>query len=87
MKKALKAYKNPEFLGSPEARTIRMLAEYLEPESRLKKFNIEDTIVFFGSARIKPPADARACRDEPAAENKPGGHRARCRPGCGPNRA
>ena len=64
MKKALKAYKNPEFLGSPEARTIRMLAEYLEPETRLRKFNIEDTIVFFGSARIKPPADARACRDE-----------------------
>jgi uncharacterized protein (TIGR00730 family) len=64
MKKALKAYKNPEFLGSPEARTIRMLAEYLEPESRLKKLNIEDTIVFFGSARIKPAADATACRDE-----------------------
>ena len=63
MKKALKAYKNPEFLGSPEARTIRMLAEYMEPESRLKKFNIEDTIVFFGSARIKPRAEARACRD------------------------
>ncbi len=41
-----------------------MLAEYLEPESRLKKFNIEDTIVFFGSARIKPPAETIACRDE-----------------------
>ncbi|MCX5900278.1 MAG: LOG family protein [Proteobacteria bacterium] len=59
MKKAPKAYKNPEFLGSPEARTIRMLAEYLEPESRLKKFNIEDTIVFFGSARTRPPAEAQ----------------------------
>ena len=40
-----------------------MLAEYLEPESRFEKFNIEDTIVFFGSARIKPPADARVYRD------------------------
>jgi len=63
MKKIQKAYKNPAFLGSPEARTIRMLAEYLEPESRLTKFNIEDTIVFFGSARIKPPAEARARLD------------------------
>ena len=63
MKKAAKAYKNREFIASPEARTIRMLAEYLEPESRFAKFNIEDTIVFFGSARIRPPAEARARLD------------------------
>lgn len=60
MKKPQKAYKNPAFLGSPEARTLRMLAEYLEPESRLEKLKIQDTIVFFGSARIIEPARARA---------------------------
>jgi len=59
MKHTVKAYKNAEFLNSPEARTIRMLAEYLEPESRFRKYNIRDTIVFFGSARIVPPDRAR----------------------------
>ena len=38
MKSAPKAYKNPEFLNSPQARTIRILAEYLEPESRFEKY-------------------------------------------------
>ncbi len=47
-----KAYKNLEFLNSPDARPIRILSEFLEPKSRFDKFNIKDTIVFFGSARI-----------------------------------
>ena len=63
MKSAPKAYKNSEFLNSPQARTIRMLAEYLEPESRFEKYNIQDTVVFFGSARIQPPEQARRHRD------------------------
>jgi hypothetical protein len=46
-----KAYRNISFLTSPEARTIRLLSEYLEPEARFAKFHVEDTIVFFGSAR------------------------------------
>jgi uncharacterized protein (TIGR00730 family) len=50
-----KAYRNAEFLGSREARTIRILSEYLEPERRLRHYHVEDTIVFFGSARAKPP--------------------------------
>jgi hypothetical protein len=58
MKYAPKAYKNAEFLNSPQARTIRILAEYLEPESRFEKYNIQDTVVFFGSARIRPPEQA-----------------------------
>jgi uncharacterized protein (TIGR00730 family) len=49
-----KAYKDLEFLNSPDARTIRMLAEFLEPQRRFRAANIKDTIVFFGSARIKP---------------------------------
>lgn len=48
----LKAYKNPEFLNSPEARIVRIIAEFLEPQSRFKKLNIKDTIVFFGSSRF-----------------------------------
>ncbi len=47
-----KAYKNLDFLTSPDARTIRILSEFYEPEHRFKKFNIVDTIVFFGSARL-----------------------------------
>ncbi|OQY28570.1 MAG: Rossman fold protein, TIGR00730 family [Candidatus Cloacimonetes bacterium 4572_55] len=53
-----KAYKKKEFLSSPEARTIRILAEYLEPESRFRKHHVEDTIVFFGSARTLSPEEA-----------------------------
>jgi uncharacterized protein (TIGR00730 family) len=52
VKKAVKAYKNPGFLGSSDARTIRILSEYLEPAARFRKLNIKDTIVFYGSARV-----------------------------------
>ena len=47
-----KAYKNQDFLNSADARTLRLLAEYLEPQSRFRKEKIRDTIVFFGSARL-----------------------------------
>ncbi len=56
--KAPKAYKNAEFLNSPQARALRMLAEFAEPQSRFYKENIKDTIVFFGSARIKPKKES-----------------------------
>jgi uncharacterized protein (TIGR00730 family) len=46
------AYLYPEFLESPEARPIRILAEYLEPLRRFKEQQIQDTVVFFGSARV-----------------------------------
>jgi uncharacterized protein (TIGR00730 family) len=46
------AYMDPAFLESDEARPIRILAEYLEPLRRLKAQNIQDTVVFFGSARV-----------------------------------
>ena len=46
------AYLDPVFLESEEARPIRILAEYLEPLDRFKAQNIQDTVVFFGSARI-----------------------------------
>src|SRR5947207_4926104 len=46
------AYLYPEFLESAEARPIRILSEYLEPLRRFKEQKIQDTAVFFGSARI-----------------------------------
>lgn len=45
------AYHDLEFLDSAEARPIRILAEYLEPLKRFRTENIQDTVVFFGSAR------------------------------------
>lgn len=52
LEKAPKAYHNEEFLNSPFARPVRLLTEYIEPYARLKYFDVKDTIVFFGSARI-----------------------------------
>jgi len=46
-----KVYADPEFVNSPEARTIRILAEYLGPLRQFRREKIKDTIVFFGSAR------------------------------------
>jgi len=57
--KALKAYKNMDFINSGDARVIRILAELLEPMQRFRKQNINDTIVFFGSARTKSPIEAK----------------------------
>ncbi len=48
----LKAYHNEGFLNSRDARPLRILAEYLEPESRFGYYRVEDTIVFMGSARL-----------------------------------
>ena len=52
------AYLDPEFLESEEARPIRVLAEYLEPRRRFKAQNIQDTVVFFGSARVHSREEA-----------------------------
>jgi hypothetical protein len=46
------AYLNEEFLETAEARPIRILSEYLEPLRRFKEQKIQDTVVFFGSARV-----------------------------------
>jgi uncharacterized protein (TIGR00730 family) len=55
-----KAYANQNFLNSPDGRTIRLIAEYLEPLQRLRKHRIKDTVVFFGSARILSHDEAEA---------------------------
>ena len=54
------AYLLPEFLESDEARPLRILAEYLEPLRRFRDQDIQDTVVFFGSARIRSGECARA---------------------------
>jgi uncharacterized protein (TIGR00730 family) len=46
-------HEDPEFLQSTPARPVRILTEYLQPMMQLKKENIGDTIVMFGSARIE----------------------------------
>ena len=46
------AYLYEEFLESAEGRPIRILAEYLEPLRRFQAQKIQDTVVFFGSARV-----------------------------------
>ena len=51
---------NTEFLKGPSARTIRILAEYLEPAERLRRAGIRDTIGFFGSAGSPSPEPAPA---------------------------
>jgi hypothetical protein len=46
------AYFNPEFLNSPDGRILRILSEYAQPLSRFRREKIQDTVVFFGSARF-----------------------------------
>jgi len=46
------AYLNEKFLNSPDARALRILAEYLEPLAHFRREKIRDTVVFFGSARL-----------------------------------
>lgn len=62
----VKAYRNVPFLNSRDARPLRILSEYLEPDARFEDLEVSDTIVFFGSARI-PPRDDAAARLRPRA--------------------
>jgi uncharacterized protein (TIGR00730 family) len=52
LKSAPVAYQNEPFLNSPDGRILRMLAEYQEPLARFRREQIQDTVVFFGSARF-----------------------------------
>jgi len=48
-----KAYEDEDFLNSADGRSLRILSEYFQPKSKFRKHKIMDTIVFFGSARLK----------------------------------
>ncbi len=60
---------NQEFLQSPPARPLRILGEYLHPATVFRDERVTDTITFFGSARIKPPAELLKPGD--ASERQP----------------
>ena len=68
-----KFYNDVNFCNCADARALRILSEYLGPQQRLDQFNIQHTIVFFGSARIASPenlkdAKGKAKYAEKAAE-------------------
>jgi len=63
------AYMDEPFLESDEARPIRILAEYLEPLRRLREQNIQDTVVFFGSARVHSRLQATRALDRLRKKN------------------
>ncbi|MBI4184493.1 MAG: LOG family protein [Proteobacteria bacterium] len=56
----VQAYRNQAFLNSRDARALRILAEYLEPDSRFSHYRVDDTIVFMGSARVVSCEQAEA---------------------------
>jgi uncharacterized protein (TIGR00730 family) len=63
-----KAYSNEAFLNSRDGRALRILAEYLEPKSRFERENVDDTIVFMGSARTLSREQAEANLKQVKAE-------------------
>jgi uncharacterized protein (TIGR00730 family) len=52
------AYENANFLNGPDGRLLRIVAEYSEPLSRFRRERIQDTVVFFGSARFRGREEA-----------------------------
>jgi len=52
------AYENPAFLNSADGRLIRIVSEYVEPLARFRREQIQDTVVFFGSARFRGREEA-----------------------------
>jgi uncharacterized protein (TIGR00730 family) len=58
LQKAPLAYENPAFLNGPDGRLMRIVAEYLEPLARFRHEQIQDTVVFFGSARFRGREEA-----------------------------
>src|SRR6266853_1399048 len=58
------AYENPQFLNSPDGRILRIMSEYVEPLARFRREQIQDTVVFFGSARFQNLVDANRHMEE-----------------------
>jgi hypothetical protein len=75
IKPAPLAYENEPFLNSPDGRILRILAEYVEPLARFRREQIQDTVVFFGSARFQNRDAAQstlsAIQNGAAAANEP----------------
>jgi uncharacterized protein (TIGR00730 family) len=58
LKRAPLAYENPAFVNGADGRLLRLVAEYLEPLARFRREQIQDTVVFFGSARFRGREEA-----------------------------
>jgi hypothetical protein len=58
------AYENPDFLNSPDGRLLRIMSEYVEPLARFRREQIQDTVVFFGSARFPSMENAQKAVQE-----------------------
>jgi uncharacterized protein (TIGR00730 family) len=54
------AYENEDFLNGPDGRIVRIVSEYSEPLARFRRELIQDTVVFFGSARFRAMDEACA---------------------------
>jgi uncharacterized protein (TIGR00730 family) len=65
------AYQNQPFLDSPDGRILRILSEYSEPLSRFRREQIQDTVVFFGSARFHSLASAQKNLTQLEASSSP----------------
>src|SRR5512146_11144 len=64
------AYENKSFLNGPDGRALRILSEYMEPLARFRHERVQDTVVFFGSARF---VSSSAASEGLKILQKPGG--------------
>ena len=65
------AYLNEEFMESDAGRPLRILSEFFAPQQVFDQEEIDNTIVFFGSARTLPPDEIKkrrkGCKDKKAS--------------------
>ena len=61
-------YHNDEFMDSEAGRPLRILSEFFAPQQVFQQEDVENTIVFFGSARTLPPDEIKkrrkGCKDK-----------------------
>ncbi len=75
LKKAPKAYNDTDFINSPQARQLRILSEYVGPQTRFHKEDVKDTVVFYGSARIPSKRQAVKAVNDLKKYKNPAKHR------------
>jgi hypothetical protein len=62
-KPALLSYEDPGFINSPDGRLLRIMSEYAKPLANFRRERIQDTVVFFGSARFNSLDEASRTLD------------------------
>src|ERR1700751_4480620 len=72
LKAAPLAYQNEPFINSPDGRILRILSEYIEPLARFRREQIQDTVVFFGSARFHSLKEAEEAMRGAASSSEDG---------------